>query len=277
MEIRELGEIKLLQNLKAYPGVQNIGDDCAVLLGDDDNYQLVTTDILIEDVHFTHGKMSWLDIGHKAVQVNLSDIAAMGGTPTHLFISLGLPNDFKEKDLKNLYEGFSEPGILIYGGDLSNSENLVINICVLGQVPKEFVMLRSEAELGDLVAVTGKLGANVLADYQLVPKARLEEGRELALSGMVTAMTDISDGLARSINDICTESKVSIQIDDSKIPLAEGATIEDALNGGEDYELLFTIQPDAILPIDATVIGEVVMEGQGNSFTQFGYEHFNKN
>ncbi|MFH1429388.1 MAG: thiamine-phosphate kinase [Candidatus Margulisiibacteriota bacterium] len=274
MQLKDLGEINLLKQIQGFQSVQGIGDDCAVLDYTDDKYLLVTTDMLVEGSHFTTEQFSWGDIGRKAVEVNLSDIAAMGGIPTSIFISLGLPGSMREADFKELYSGLSSSGIAITGGDLTEADKVVINICVLGVVEKNRVLRRSGAAIGDLLAVTGELGANAAGGYTLVPFARQAEGRLLAQSGAVTAMTDISDGLARSIYDIASESKAGIRLEESKVPLAKGATLKNALNGGEDYELLFTFKAGAKIPVEATVIGEVVAEGEGTTFDRKGFEHY---
>lgn len=274
MQLKNLGEIDLLKQIRQYNGVSNIGDDCAVLDYTDDKYQLVSTDMLVEAVHFSPQTMSWLDIGRKAVEVNLSDIAAMGGLPTQLFLSLGLPADFELDNLKALYHGLAAAQVPISGGDLVTSAKVVINICVLGEVEKGLVLRRSGAQLGDLIAVTGPLGGNAASDYTLVPTAKVKEGQLLAKSGIVTALTDISDGLARSIYDISTESKVGIKYNEKEIPLSPHATLDQALNGGEDYELLFTFKAGSNLPIKATIIGQVVSAHEGTELKQKGYQHY---
>ncbi|MFC1595930.1 thiamine-phosphate kinase [Candidatus Margulisiibacteriota bacterium] len=274
MHINKIGEIKLLENIRTFSNVQNIGDDCAVLSLSEDKYLLVSTDMLVEGVHFSPGNNSWREIGRKAVEVNLSDIAAMGGMPTQLFISLALPGTFEESSLRELYQGLTEPQVPISGGDLVSSDKVTINICVLGEVEKDLVLRRSGASIGDMAAVTGTLGGSAASNYTSVPVSQVEAGRKLAQSGVITSMTDISDGLARSIYDLSTESKVGIKLHENSVPLAPGATMEQALHGGEDYELLFTFKPGSVLPVQATVIGEVVAEGRGSVLQNKGYEHF---
>ncbi|MFC1478437.1 thiamine-phosphate kinase [Candidatus Margulisiibacteriota bacterium] len=274
MQLKDIGEIGLLQQIRDLSSVHDIGDDCAVLDYTDDKYLLVTTDMLVEGSHFTSEQFSWQEIGRKAVEVNLSDIAAMGGNPTQIFLSLGLPGSMEESDFQELYAGLSSTGVPVAGGDLTEADKVVVNICVLGEVEKGQVLRRSGAVCGDLVAVTGVLGGNAAGGYSLVPAALMAEGRLLAESGVVTAMTDISDGLARSIYDISIESNVGIKLDETKVPLAEGATLEHALHGGEDYELLFTFKASSELPVQATVIGEVVAEGEGSVFEKKGFEHY---
>ena len=274
MQLKDMGEIKLLDQIRNNPLVNDIGDDCAVLNYTGDQCLLVTTDMLVEGVHFSLQTNSWSEIGQKAVQVNLSDIAAMGGIPRQLFVSLGLPEDVDDHDVQELYAGFGQAGVPISGGDVVHAKEVIINICVLGDVEKSCLCRRSGAAIGDQLAVTGLLGGHAASGYTLVPHARLREGRQLAQSGVVTAMTDISDGLARSIMDIAAESGVGVQPDESRIPIAPGATLKQALQGGEDYELLFSFKAGAQLPIAATVIGEIVKQQNGLTFEQKGYEHF---
>jgi thiamine-monophosphate kinase len=274
MQIKELGEINLLEQVRTWPLVEQTADDCAVLEYTADKYLLVTTDMLVEGTHFSPEINTWQEIGRKAVEVNLSDIAAMGGTPTSLFLSLGLPSDFDLQNIKQIYAGLAKAGVPILGGDMVSADQVIINLTVLGEVKKNQVLRRSGAKIGDLVAVTGTLGQSTASGYRLIPKAKLAEGKNIALSGSATSMTDISDGLARSIYDIAAESKVGIELDLNKVPVAKGAPLEQALNGGEDYELLFTIRAGSALPVPAAIIGKVVASGQGTKLTGKGYEHF---
>ena len=280
MEVGNIGELKLIETIKNFPLVKNIGDDCAVLDYTANHYLLISTDMLLENIHFTVGKSNkeqfdnWKPVGIKAITANASDIAAMGGIPLYIFISLGLPSSFKAIDLKDLYSGFTEAAIPIKGGDIVSSNSVIINICIVGKVEKELIARRSGAKTGNVVALTGPLGAVASSNYRKLPKSRIKEARKLVKTKAITSMTDISDGLARSIIEIKKESKVDIKLNSESIPLAPEATIDNALNGGEDYELLFTYEENHKMPIKSFVIGEVVPIGQGTPLKTKGYTHF---
>lgn len=213
----------------------------------------MAADLVVAGVHFDLAWCSPADVGWKSVAVNVSDVAAMGGEPLHALVSVVLPPAVA---LDRLYEGVVEAaaayGCRIAGGDLSSGRELVVAVTVTGRVPHGEPVLRSGARPGDTVFVTGPLGASAaglallrgspeddgpLARAHRRPQARLREGLVAAAAG-ATAMTDVSDGLGRDLHNLATASHVGISLSD--LPVAEGATPEEALAGGEDYELLFT-------------------------------------
>ncbi len=289
-EISSLGEFRLIEHLTQSITLQNPssvkggGDDAAVL--DLTNKEtLVTTDLLLEGIHFDLTYVPMKHLGYKAAVVNFSDIYAMNGKPTQITVSLGVSKRFSVEDLEDFYEGLKHAchvyGVDIVGGDTSASlTGLTISITCIGEADKSKITYRSGAKDTDLICVSGDLGAaymglqllerekNVfdgeadftpdfagkeyLIDRQLKPEARgdvLETLHKLGIQP--TAMIDIADGLASELKHICQESKCGCRIYEKNIPIdyQTAATCEEfnmnlttaALNGGEDYELLFTV------------------------------------
>ncbi|MBI2548757.1 thiamine-phosphate kinase [Candidatus Woesearchaeota archaeon] len=307
MKPTHLGEFELIKHVtKAvrHPDVLiGIGDDCAVLKqkNDPNNYLLLTTDTLIEDVHFSFHWYTPEQVGKKAIEVNVSDIAAMGGRPLYALVAASFPQETNVKTIKRLMDGvyFSaeKHGIAIVGGNTTQSHALMITLTLVGEVHQKNLCLRSAAQEGDLLCITGTLGESaaglaILQQYglktvkdkrwdvqqHLEPTARLREGQELARKGM-HAMIDISDGLGSEIRHICTQSKVGAIIDKEKIPLSEttkqfAAILNKdaytfALTGGEDYELLFTVEEHILgelqktIKTPVTVIGKILPKSKG--------------
>jgi thiamine-monophosphate kinase len=247
----DLGEFGLLAELERRGLAHGIEDDAAQVEG-----LVVTQDALVEDVHFRFDLLSWRDLGFRAAAVNLSDLAASGAEPLGLIVSLGLPAEACVEDVVELYEGLNEPGVPVRGGDTTRAERVYLSVTALGRA--ERVPGRAGARPGDLVVVTGPLGATGAAfrDGRLPrPPLRLEEGRRLAR--VATAMLDLSDGLAADAGHIAARSGVRLAIELERVPLAAGATVAD-LGFGEDYELLATT-PE---PLGFPVIGQVE-EGEG--------------
>ncbi|WP_346354863.1 thiamine-phosphate kinase [Azotosporobacter soli] len=308
MDIRQIGEFGLIERIRedaiveAATVVAGIGDDAAVVLATPKHFQLLTTDMLVESVHFDLSTISPWQLGYKAIAVNLSDIAAMGGIPRQVLISLALPSDVTIEFVDGLYQGIKEicrqHVVNIVGGDTVSSPNgIVINVVVLGEVEPAYLQRRSGANAGDLIVVTGNLGdssaglellqrgrweefkfAWPLVTSHLTPRPHLKEGRVLA-AHTATSMNDISDGLASEANEIANASQVCLRIDAERIPvsteLREAAihlgkdSLEYALYGGEDYKLLATLPPEALAAVsaqvDVTVIG-VVEKGEPGVF-----------
>ncbi len=292
-EISQLGEFGLIERLSSHivtvrpDTVAGIGDDAAVIDAGN-HYLLWTTDMLAEGIHFDLSFTPLQHLGHKAVTVNVSDIAAMNGVPSHVIVSLGLSNRFSVEAVEALYEGMraacEQYGVDLVGGDTCASRSgLILSLSAIGKAGKDEVVKRSGAKPKDIVCVTGDLGgayiglqvlqrekevymANpdmqpVLEKYayavgrQLRPIARTDIIHELREAGVrPTAMIDVSDGLASDLFHICARSKTGVRLFEDKIPIdaqvyntaamefkLDPATC--ALNGGEDYELLFTINP----------------------------------
>lgn len=287
MKLSEIGEFGLIERVtKELPVsrskvLKGVGDDTAVLRTGGDKLLLMTTDMLVEGVHFSFDYARPKEVGKKALVVNISDIAAMGGLPTHATVALGIPDGFAVKDVEALYAGLTYAcnmyKVNIVGGDTVKSpERLVINVSLLGEVEAFRVIYRSGARPGDVIAVTGPLGGSAAGLYalqqpdpeypkdvvkalrsrHLSPAARVKEGRILSGSGAVTAMNDISDGLASEVTEICRASGAGCVLRAADIPVEKAAgklagicgldPLEWALYGGEDYELVFTVRPDRL-------------------------------
>jgi thiamine-monophosphate kinase len=248
--------------------VVGAGDDCAALdLGAPDRLVLFKTDSVVEGVHFT-AETTPEKIGHKALGRCLSDIAAMAGTPTAALVTLGLPHDFDPRRVEAIYRGMNDLArrhrVAIVGGETTtNPGGTLLSIALLGTVPRGKAVLRSGAEAGDAIFVTGELGGS-LEGRHLQFEPRLEEARWLAQHFALHAMIDISDGLAGDIRHILTASHVGAELLSSAIPISREArraakggssakpALLAALTDGEDFELLFTVASrDAVPLLDA--------------------------
>jgi thiamine-monophosphate kinase len=238
-----------------------VGDDAAVLAPTGGEL-VITTDMLVEDVHFDTGTVGARDLGHKAIVVNVSDVAAMAGSPRAAVCALVLPPATEAAWVMELFGGMREAcdeyALWLVGGDLSSGRDVSIAVTVTGEVAPGKAILRSGARPGDRVIVTGDLGGSAAglrlmsvrtapAAMQLAlirrhvrPTARVGEARVLARHG-VTAMIDVSDGLAIDLSRLARASGVGARLAIDDVPVSEGATMDDALGGGEDYELLATI------------------------------------
>ncbi len=272
-------------------GVLGIGDDCASVQIPQGHEALVTTDFSLEDVHFRRRLQPAASIGHRCLLRGLSDIAAMGGEPLAIFLSLALPRTLPQSWADGFLEGLlklaKEFGVTLAGGDTAKSSGKVLaDIVVLGSVPKGKAILRSGARPGDRIFVTGTLGGAattlgmLLQDQRkkipaaemesyLYPIPRIEVGHILRKKGMASSMIDISDGLSTDLDHICEESGVGAEINSEAIPrarhgkLRKEVDLASALHGGEDYELLFTAPankrvPPRISNIPITEIGSIV-------------------
>lgn len=301
-EITTLGEFGLIKHLTETIEIKNpetkygVGDDCAVLSYSDDKEVLVTTDLLMEGVHFDLTYIPLKHLGYKSAMVNLSDIYAMGGMPKQIVVSLALSKRFCIEDMEDFYEGLrlacKEHNVDIVGGDTTSSRTgLAISITAIGEVEKGKAIYRNGAKETDIICVSGDLGAaymgfqllerekqvyykqietaktdaekmaisqpdfsgkEYLLERQMKPEARRDiilKLRELGIHP--TSMMDISDGLSSELIHICTQSKVGCRVYEERIPIDYQTAVMSeememnlttaALNGGEDYELLFTV------------------------------------
>ena len=294
MRISQLGEFGLIERIKnALPQppaevVVGIGDDVAVLKLSGPEYLLATCDVQVENVHFSRSAITPSQLGRRIAAINVSDIAAMAGTPLWALASLALPQELETSFVDALYEGMQEQlllaGAVIVGGNLSRMDkDIVIDLCLLGKVAPENLLLRSGARMGDAIMVTGWLGDS-RAGLELIrrpeliisengrkqveqrhvcPQPRLREGQTLGRSGLVHAMVDVSDGLLGDIQHICRASQVGAEIRLGNLPIsspakevacaAGGDVLTWALTGGEDYELLFTVLPESSAEIQRVV------------------------
>lgn len=305
MKLAELGEFGLIAQIRRQapkgPGVhRGIGDDATEICLPEGHHLLTSTDLLIEDIHF---RRDWTDceaLGHKAVAVNLSDIAAMGATPRYLYLGLACPDDTSLDDINAFLKGaLDEAGrydVTLVGGDTCRSPGpWLISVTVEGTAPARQAIGRDGAQPGDLIMVSGTLGDSALALHLLrggktpeasllarhhQPTAQVELGCLLGEHHLATAMIDISDGLAGDLEHILQASQVDGLIEEAKLPLSaafRNVTDSDptlrelALYGGEDYQLLFTTPPDQANALSAlcaernlkvTVIG-VISRGSG--------------
>lgn len=258
-----------------------IGDDCAIVPSGKRDL-LFTTDLMVENVHFLR-RYPPAAVGRKAVIRCLSDIAAMGGRPEYCLLSLALPAWAHSKWLDDFYTGvFAELRryrVELIGGDLSRSDTLVCDVVFCGSVPKGKALRRDGARPGDIIYVSGPLGASAARKFRIppLPSPRLDLGRKLR--GKATACMDLSDGISIDLHRLCLESKVSAALD--AIPIAAGATLQQALHGGEDYELLFTLSPSSRFPADGIYRVGVIGPGvpgtvtlSGKSLEARGHDHF---
>ena len=249
------GELEALAALErllpaAPPGETWIGDDAAVLRPPSGRL-LLASDCLVEGVHFDRALSSLADVGWKSLAVNLSDVAAMGGAPSAAVVAVaGASLDELEQLYAGMVEAAERYGCPVVGGDLSSGSELVLSAAVLGHVPAGQAVLRSGARPGDALFVTGPLGRSAaglralregsaggeLARAHRRPEPRCEEGRAARAAG-ARAMIDVSDGLAIDLDRLALASGVGVVLDE--VPVAAGATLADALSGGEDFELVF--------------------------------------
>ncbi len=246
--LRGLGEFQLIQEItKSLPTGGSIvaaGDDTAVLPYTKNKYQLITTDMLIEGVHFTADTPA-TKIGAKALNVNISDIASMGGRPKFAVVSIGLPAGQTLGYVRKIYQGLRRSAeafnIGIVGGDTTRSARVVINITLTGDVDKRRVIRRDGARPGHLIFTTGRLGGSLASGRHLTFKPRLAEAQYLVQSIRPSAMIDCSDGLAADLGHILKASGCGAVLYETKIPCHRNATIKQALEDGEDFELIFTV------------------------------------
>ncbi|MBF0595364.1 MAG: thiamine-phosphate kinase [Candidatus Omnitrophica bacterium] len=258
-EFSFIDSIKPFQNLSCRV-IKGIGDDAAVLELDAKRYQLLTTDMLVEGVHFLSNTPAKL-VGHKALACNISDIAAMGGIPTFAVVSIGIPTgtghiefshrvkgqensmcpDYVSGIYKGIFACAKRFGVSIVGGDTVKADKLVINIALLGEVEKKNLVLRSGAKPGDHLFVSGPLGGTLKSGKHLNFTPRVKEARFLIEQFKPSAMMDISDGLAGDLGHILNASRVGAEIDEQRLPLNKGVSVDEALHGGEDFELLFSL------------------------------------
>jgi thiamine-monophosphate kinase len=302
-ELGEFGLIDLIRDIVSGSGdrerlggqkvLLGIGDDAAAWLSGGP-IELATTDTLVQNTHFDLGLTSWDELGWKALAVNLSDIAAMGGIPSYALLSLSLPGSLQVEDLSRFINGMvqlaDEFGVAIVGGNVASAPNVVVTVTVIGYCRGRELLKRSGAFPGQQIAVTGYLGAsaaglqmlrgknisdprisNVLRQAHLKPVPRVKEGQILVEQGVRTAI-DISDGLVADLAHICESSKVSARIEIERVPVHPVVAanfpncMELALYGGEDYELVFAADEAVIvrakqaLDCPVTVIGEVTEE-----------------
>lgn len=317
-------EFEFLAKLKNQYNLTKIGDDCAVLPKDSKTDMVITTDLLVEDIDF---RLSWSKpefLGHKSLAVSLSDIAAMGAKPVWSMISIGVPENIWKSDfVEKFYDGYMSLAkkfdVELIGGDVSKTtDKIVVDSIVSGEIKKGKAVLRSGAKVGDLIYVTGNLGGasgalmllekgerfenlslqNLLL-RQLAPNPQTEIGQILGENNLASAMIDLSDGISSDLFHLCEKSKVGAKIFAEKLPIdsqilnlkfQNDEILPSVLDGGEDFELLFTVNPKKkfqlenglknhsvsnIGKITANVeIIELIVDGKSQILTPTGFSHF---
>ncbi|MBI3991487.1 MAG: thiamine-phosphate kinase [Candidatus Omnitrophica bacterium] len=279
--LKSIGEFGLIERISKSIRtggrvVRGIGDDTAVLNYTRDKYLLLTTDMLVEKVHFTLRDATPEQIGYKSLAVNISDIAAMGGIPTCAVIAVGLPKSLPVEFVDKLYSGLrsiaKEFNVDIVGGDTNSSSCLTICISLLGEVERNRLARRSGARIGDYILVTGNLGGSILLKHlNFIPRVR--EARFLVSNFKINSMIDISDGIASDIHHITESSNAGAVLYADRVPISpEAKTLSHALYDGEDFELLFTLSKKEALRLlsiqgkmnfAVTLIGEITGKTEG--------------
>lgn len=317
-ELIVVSEFEFINNIKSKYGLTRVGDDCAVLPKDTETDLLLTADMLVEDIDF---RLDWTTpeyLGHKALAVSLSDIAAMGGTPKWAMLSIAVAEQLWKTDFQDrFYEGWfalaNKYGVELIGGDISRSpDKLVTDSTIVGEVSKGQAILRSGAKPGDFIFVSGVIGgaagglklienqiqnrvnAFYLVQRQLRPQPQVILGNLLQNRGLVSSMIDLSDGLSSDLGHLCESGHVGATIYVERLPIdadlgvhfPTDVCLHMALNGGEDFELLFTSPEKNILLPEThpvTCIGEItanvgiieLIDGKKTTILQKkGYRHF---
>ncbi len=276
--------------------IKGIGDDCAIVRPGRSEDFVFTSDFVLEDRHFSLETHSAADVGHKALARSLSDLAAMGSEPVFCLVSLAVPSERDGRWIQSFYQGLlrlaGKYHVTLAGGDLAKFDKVVADVVCCGRVPRGKALLRSGAKSGDQIYVTGELGGAALGlgsgrgqalRRHLRPEPRIEAGIVLRRRGVSSAI-DLSDGLSIDLRRLCLASGVGAELGPD-IPVARGATLEQALHGGDDYELLFTGAPRSNVPnrvagLAVTRIG-MITEGppgavrfRGAQLEPRGWDHF---
>ncbi|MFH1587695.1 MAG: thiamine-phosphate kinase [Candidatus Diapherotrites archaeon] len=307
------GEFELINRYAKKPRnkevVVSIGDDTAVLKRDKSSFWLFTKDTFVEDDHFSRIWFTPKQIGSKAIEANVSDIAAMGGSPKFALLSIVVPGNVSVGFMDKFYSGINSScrkyGIDLVGGDTTHGKQFVVSVTLLGTVKKKNLCLRSAAKPGDFIMVSGELGASTVGlqmflkkkkgfanvkKFHTEPKAQLKKSEKIA--PYVNAMEDCSDGLASEVRNICRQSKCGAVIYRGKVPVSDETAkaagtvcidaIDAALFGGEDFELVFTVSQKNIKKVNGFIVGEIIkgkkiyLEKNGikKELKKFGYDHF---
>jgi thiamine-monophosphate kinase len=310
MRLSDLGEGALIRRIRdRFPTVNatlGIGDDAALLEVPPGHSVVYCSDLMAEDTHFIRNLNPPDSVGYKAVAVNVSDVGAMGGVPTHFVLSLAAPGDLEVDWVDGFYSGIEracrEFGVSLVGGDTAAAKTIFVDVSMIGRVPTGKAVRRSGARAGDKIYVTGTLGGSMRGldllksgtnpgastKRHLYPEPRHRVGA--AVCGKAHAMIDVSDGLSSDLTHIIEESKVSARIYKDRLPLAQGATESEALHGGEEYELIITAPnlPSEIEGVQLSHIGEIVesagkhqvllIDGTNQSVIEpRGWDHYSPN
>ncbi|MFD2258030.1 thiamine-monophosphate kinase [Luteolibacter algae] len=288
----EIGEDSLISRLitlvpVADQTMEGPGDDCAVIDDGRSGFLLLKTDALVEGVHYERSADP-LAVGWKAIARVISDFAAMGGKPERFLVTVALPKSLQLDWIENFYRGMgncmSRYGAVLAGGEtcrVPEGSAAVISISATGSVSREQLVLRSGGRSGDEIWVTGRLGGSISGKHlSFLP--RVEQAAWLTGNFALSAMMDLSDGIASDLPRLAKASGCGFQIDEDAVPLNNGCTVQQALTDGEDFELLFTLADSLGLPeswrsifpdIELTRIGTLVAENQGRELSG-GWDHF---
>ena len=281
----------LVEGLSSHPDLLvGPGDDCAVVEWNPESSEvaLFKTDAVVESIHFESGTDPE-QVGRKAVSRTVSDIAAMGGTPRFALVTLAVDGGRPVREVEGWYRGIrsaaDEYGCVISGGETTKlpARGAILSIAMLGKVDRKSCILRSGGKVGDILAVTGRLGDSFSSGRHLTFTPRLEEGRWLAESGSVRAMMDLSDGLGSDLPRLAAASGTGYEIESLAIPCHESVSVENAISDGEDYELLVAVVPgewdalkrqwEAHFPhCELTRIGQ--LSDETDSKLPSGWEHY---
>ncbi len=313
MKIKDIGgEFALIKRIARKAKDKNIvvgiGDDAAVIKAGN-KYLVVTTDTIVEGDHFSLKYFTPEQVGKKAIEINVSDIGAMGGIPKYALVSLVLPRDIDVKIIDRIYKGMrascSKYSVEIIGGNITHGKQLVIDIDMVGEVKKENLCLRSEAKPGDFILVSDDLGSSTaglklflkkIKGHEKVKKKHLEPEAKLCkvkkFLKHINAMIDVSDGLASEITRICEQSKTGAIIFCDNIPIKNETRnaakalkenpLDFALFGGEDFELVFTVSEKNLNKVKGFLVGEITKgnkiylysKGKKKLLKKHGYDHF---
>jgi thiamine-monophosphate kinase len=312
MKIKDVGEFGLIKKITKKPRNKDIlvgiGDDAAVIKTYKD-FQVFTTDCLVDGDHFRRDWFTDKQIGMKAIEINVSDIAAMGAVPNYVLVELALPKDLNVDFVENLYKGMwkvcDKYNIEIIGGNMTHCDNIFISITLTGTVDKNNLCLRNGSKPEDYIFVSGHLGngraglrlfQEDLEEFEKLKKSYLEPKSQLdtalKIAPYANSMIDVSDGLAPEVNHICNQSNCGAIIYKDKIPINDEVRSiaklldEDeynyALYGGEDFELVYTISKDKLDKVNGFLVGEITKnkgiklsyKGKQKEITNRGYDHF---
>jgi len=314
MKVKDIGEFGLIDRITIRPIdkkiLVGIGDDAAVFKTDE-GLQVLTTDCLVEGDHFRKEWFTAKQIGMKAIEINVSDIAAMGAIPKYVLVSIALPKNLDVEFVDELYKGMwttcNKYNIEIIGGNMTHCDKIIISITLTGEVDNKNLCLRSGAKPGDFIFVSGHLGNGraglrlfqkgivgfeEIRKQYLEPKAQLKTA--LNIASFVNSMIDISDGLAPEIKHICDESKCGAIIHKDKVPVSNEVRAvarrlgddeyDYALYGGEDFELLYTASSDNLDKVKGFLVGEIIKNkeislcsnGKKIAIAEKGYDHFSR-
>jgi len=283
--MKELKLIELISKKVIYDStvIKGIGDDCAVLEYNENKNLLFACDMIVDRVHFDVRKHTPFQIGWKAIAVNISDIAAMAGHPRYVAVAIGMPVKTTTKFVKGLYKGMTALAkkfdLNIVGGDIVRADRLSISISIIGDVDKKYLVTRIGAKEKDAIFVTGRLGGSYKNDKHVKFCPRVKEARFLSSNFKITSMIDLSDGLALDLYRIISLNKKGAVVYKELIPLSKSSNFKNALYDGEDFELLFTVEPESEKKLiqQQKIVGTGIARIGHITDIKFGYKYADAN